>query len=170
MAGFGKDGKGVIIKEDISQVLGTLAGGAAIIVATSKATFQSAFRMLKSEITAQITGMTGGESDGTLMLGIANGGLSVAEIEAAIELNGPLSRSDRVNNELAMRPVWYIGRFSGPGFSATRQHLDGVYKRAWTFGETDGWNLFVHNVGATALTTGSTARIKATHFGVWVGE
>ncbi len=169
--GFGKDGKGVIYKEDISQALGALGSGVAIIVATNKAVSLSAFRMLKSEIIAQITGLTAGEEPDGLMLGIAAGDLSVTQIEAAIEMNGPVDRGDTINEELAMRPVWLIGRFnSNDPVTAQFVSLDAVWKKRWTWGETSGWNLFVYNLTAGALTTGSTVRIKASHFGVWVGE
>lgn len=168
--GFGKNKTGVIIKEDISQVLGTLAGGGAILIGTNQATMLSAFRMLKSLITAQVTGLTSGEGMNSLMLGIANGNLSLAELEASIESNGPVDRSDRILTELAERAVWYIGRFHGPGFASSLASLDAIFKARWSFGETDGWNFFIHNLDASALTTGATVRMKVTHFGVWIGD
>jgi len=169
--GFGKNKTGVIIKEDISQALGALGGGSAILIATGQGTMLSAFRMLKSKIAGQVTGLTSGEAKGQLMLGIANGNLTLAEIEAAIESNGPVDRSDRVLTELAERAVFYIGRFMPPGVVAT-DFMFGDFepKVRWSFGETDGWNFFVHNLDATALTTGATVRLKATHFGVWIGD
>ncbi len=159
-----------MVREDITQVLGTLASGAAIFIQTGQPTRATSFRMLKSEVTAQITGMTANEQQEGYMLGIASGDLSLSEVEAALELNGPVKRADRVNAELAERPVWYVGRFIKNGTADLIATLNAVWNKQWTFGETAGWNWFVHNLSATAPTTGQTVRLKVLNFGVWVGS
>ncbi len=92
--GFGKDGKGVIIREGRAQAIGALAAATGFLIATKLATLER-FRMLKSEVFASIIGLTGGEGTG-LVFGLADGDLTLAEIEEAIELGGPLGPNDIV--------------------------------------------------------------------------
>ncbi len=170
--GFGKDNKGVIIREARSQALGALAAQAGILIGTKLAITDS-FRMLKAIGSFVIDGLTGVEGPG-LLLYLANGDLSLAEAEAAIELSGPLDRSDRVNGPIAERFVQLVGSTGDPD-GAKASFLDAhtgapviVAKPRWTFGVTDSWNWIVYNNGA-ALTTGATVKLRVQDFGVWVG-
>ncbi len=167
--GFGKDGKGVIIRESRNQALGALAASAAIIVGTNLAILER-FRMLKSEIWASITGLTSTEGTG-LLFGLADGDLALAEIEIAIENNGPLGPNDD-SAVLSERPVWLIGAVDREtGQEAIFENEEGghmlVVKPRWTFARTKSWNWFVYNHGA-AITTGATIEIRVKEFGVWV--
>jgi len=168
--GFGKDGKGVIMRENRSQALGTLAALSALIIGTNLATTER-FRMLKAEIWATLTGLTTGEGTG-LLFGLADGDLSVAEIEEAIESNGPLGPNDTVTEEQASRAVWLFGAIDREtGTEAIFENEDGghmlVLKPRWTFASVKSWNWFVYNMGA-APTTGATIFIRGKSFGVWV--
>ncbi len=129
------------------------------------------FRMLKSVIHAVITGVTAGEGVG-LKLYLANGDLTLVEVEQAIEVNGPLNRQDRVNNEHAMRAVFLVGAADGAGDQVFRDINTNapvlVAKPRWTFGASTSWNWVVHNSGIV-LTTGATINIHAIDYGVWVG-
>ena len=69
--GFGKDGKGVIIRESRAQVLGALAVGTLIFIGTKLGTLER-YRMIKLEVFAAITGLTAGEGD-VLLFGISDG-------------------------------------------------------------------------------------------------
>ena len=170
--GFGKDGKGVIITETRAQTLGTLAQAAGIIVGTNLATLER-FRMLKSEIALSITDVTGDEAVG-LSLYLADGDLSLVEAEAAIETQGPLGPNDVINANIAMRPVFrvdatiFMAGADPIGSGAVNLgYMQGTLNPRWTFARTKSWNWIVYNRGA-ALTTGSSARIFAKDFGVWV--
>ena len=101
--GFGKDGKGVIIAETRSQMLGTLAIATGIFIGTKLVTLER-FRMLKAEFAATYIVMTGIEAAG-LALYLVDGDLSLAEAQAAIGADGPLGPNDLINADIAMRSV-----------------------------------------------------------------
>ncbi len=172
--GFGKDGKGVILRESRSQALATLANNTALLIGTKLAIVED-FRIIKSEILADVDGMTSGEQP--LLFGIANGNLSVTEIAEALQVDGPLGPSEAIENERVMRAVWIIGTTGGESAA----DLDITWKSksggdthvltlptAWTFTDADGWNFFVFNDSGAILTTGATLKVRAKHFGVWV--
>ncbi len=168
--GFGKDGQGVIIRESRSQVLGTLANQTGLLIGTKIATVER-FRMLKTEVTSSVIDATAGELGG-LVFGLADGDLTLAEIEAAIEVTGPLGPNDITSTNVAMRPVWFMGGITvPPGTDGLFLNEEGgptmESKPRWTFASIKSWNFFVYNMGA-ALTTGATVIIKSKSFGVWV--
>ncbi len=165
MSGFGKDGKGVIIREDNAIALGNLAARSAILFPALA--LEEDFRMLKSEIWALWDDFTDGDGDKAI-LGLACAELSLAEIEEALELNGPINRNDRLQDERATRPVWLIEGFHEGGSNAALRMAKQEWKKRWTFSNADGWNFFVYNQSNSAMTTGSTVRLFATHYGVWV--
>ncbi len=171
--GFGKDGKGVIVAENRSVALGTLGGSTGILIGTNLAITDS-FRTMKQEVSVIISGVTGDEAVG-LGLYLIDGDLTLAEAEAAIEVNGPVDRSDIVANEVVMRPVFRVNAqffmagadLIGTGAVNTAS-LIAEMKTRWTFGATTGWDWMIYNRGA-GLTTGATASLNAKNFGVWVG-
>ncbi len=171
--GFGKDGKGVIIRENLNQALGTLAGSTGLLVSAT-ATMGEDFRILKSEIIASVEGLTALE--GVLELHLVNGELSLVEVEENLELTGVSDRNDRVANERAMRFVHYIGSFidyAGLGQARPIVGHEGqagmaIIKPRWTFSDPEAWDYAVYNRSAGALTSGATLRLLAKHFGVWV--
>ncbi len=174
--GFGKDGKGAILRENTTVALSTLSGNTALKVDGADLAITEDFRLMKSEIFGNITGLTAGEGEG-ILLGLASDELTVAEIAAAINAAGPLDRNDRASMEAAERPVWLIGAYSpaiGSPASPTEGHFVSdnggariVHKMPWTFSNPEGWVFFVMNTGSS-LQTGASVRIVATHFGVWV--
>ncbi len=105
--GFGKDGKGVIIYEDLQITVGNLASQAAV-AAAGGITLGEDFRMLKSEIHILMGDPGWGAIGDTVIIGIADGELSVGEIAQAINANGPTDRNDNLLTEQANRPVWPI--------------------------------------------------------------
>lgn len=172
--GFGKDNKGAIVYESRGQALAALGANAAILIGTKLATTDD-FRMLKAEVVASISGLTAGEGEG-LAFGLADGDLSVTEVEEALDLNGPLARDDIVITEQAQRPVFLLGSYNPSSSGSTAgefaDKMSGapfiIGKPRWTFHNNGkGWNWFVYNTGQ-ALTTGSTVKIHAKNFGVWL--
>ncbi len=168
--GFGKDGKGVIIREARSQTLGTLDLQSMVFVDTKLATLER-FRMIKLEIYAGITGLTSGEGTG-LFLGIADGDLLLAEAEAAVENNGSLGPNDSVSEAVSERYTKILGAVDREtGTEAVFENETGGHLMEhtirWTFSRTKSWNFFVYNLG-NQLTTGSNIIIRAKSFGVWV--
>ncbi len=173
--GFGRDGKGVIIREQIPEfAVGALTHHAVKFLGTKPAIAED-FRMLKSEIVAKWQGGTAGDAKG-LILGVADGALSQTEVEAAIEADGPLSPGAAAMDtaEVAMRPVWFIGvadDTQGKTDLTFRNDQGGgllEFKPRWTFRATSSWVFFVYNSSGLLMTTGSDVDITAKHFGVWV--
>ncbi len=169
--GFGKDGKGVIFRESLSIGIGTLAAFAALKIGTAPATLER-FRIIKSELIASITGITAGELN-NLYLGLSDGDLTLAELEAAIENNGPLGPNDSVSEAVSMRPVWWFGvsHHNETLTEITFENENGGYilekTIRWTFSRTKSWSWFVYNMGAAPM-TGATLSLRAKNFGVWV--
>ncbi len=170
--GFGKDGKGVIITETRSNVLGTLGGSTGIFIGTKLVTLER-FRMLKSEVSVTFTDVTGDEANG-LGLYLVDGDLTLAEAEEAIEAQGPLGPNDIITANRAMRPVFRVEsqvNMSGTDLISAGAVNTGMLshdiKPRWTFAPTKSWNWMVYNKGS-GLTTGSTAIVHAKNFGVWV--
>ncbi len=168
--GFGKDGKGVIIRENRNQAIGGIAAGAAVLIGTKLATLER-FRMLRTEVFAVAIGLTTGEGTG-LLFGLADGQFTLGEVEGAIEANGPLGPNDTVTEDIADRPVWFLGALDREtGTEAIFENENGghmlVSKPRWTFARTKSWNFFVYNLGAS-MTTGANVGIRTKSFGVWV--
>jgi len=169
--GFGKNNTGAILRSTESIALSTLANETAIKFLSS-ITLDEDFRMLKAEIFAQVSGLAASEGNGLLM-GIANGELTIAEITEAYLVDGPVDRNDRVKTERAERFVKtiaaavkqlgteaiFIGDEGGPKITV---------KPRWTFSNPEGWDLFIYNNTGAALQSGSTVRLVAVYYGVWL--
>lgn len=171
--GFGKDGKGVMISEKRAQALGTLATDTALLIGTKLAITED-FRMLKAEMLAIVTGLTGGEGIG-LYLGLAHGDMTTTQIESAIENNGPVNPGDLDVVDAVEKPVWIVGSYEQSDIGETEGNFQDVRthgamilsKHRWTFQSLQSWNWFIYNLGAQ-LTTGATVKIQVRDFGVWV--
>ncbi len=175
--GFGKDGKGAILREKTVITLAALAADD-YVIASSSLSLDGDFRILKSEITCVLRGMTSLEGAG-LILYMQNGDLTAAQGEATIEQNGPQARNDRDRQEIAERWVRRVGITGVPTVNETErvmrnEHGGGLltFNPRWTFvrrrtAADGGWSWGVYNDGET-ITTGGTANLLATHYGVWV--
>ncbi len=168
--GFGKDGKGVIIRDNRTQALTTLDVDKALIIGSNLAVLER-YRMIKVELYATIRGLTTGEGTG-LLIGIADGDLTTSEIEVAIELNGPFGPNDSVNIAIADRFTKLMGAVDREtGTEAIFENDEGGHMMSetirWTFARTKGWSYFVYNMGGQ-FTTGATVDLRAKSFGVWV--
>ncbi len=175
--GFGKDNKGAIVKEKTSITLGALAADDAA-GNDSAVLLDMDFRILRSDITAVLRGMTSLEGVG-LILYMTEGDLTVSEAEVNIEQNGPVRLGQQIEEELASRWVRRVGVTLPPTVNETERIFTNKYgggllemNPRWTFrrARTDtegGWNWVVYNSGVV-LTTGATVDLIATHYGVWV--
>ncbi len=170
---------GAIIREVQTIALATLADQAAI--GFSVLTLSEDFRILKSEIVAGIVNLDDEENVVGLQLGIANGELSAAEIAQALVAQGPVDANDRLAQERAERWVKILSAAENvptPPISG-RTTADAMFKGddggpvirskdRWTYHDPEGWQFFIFNNTGGSLATGATARLTATHYGVWV--
>ncbi len=175
--GFGKDGKGAIVKEQDSFALGALAGQA-LVGNASNVSLDMDFRILRSDIMATLTGITSLEGAG-LVLYMAEGDLTDAQTEENIEQNGPVRLGAQVEEEIASRWVRRVAVSPGDMVNNTERSMLNKYggpllsmEPRWTFRRArtaaeGGWRWAVYNDGVT-LTSGTSLRILATHYGVWV--
>ncbi len=170
--GFGKDGKGAIIRENIVITVGALALNTGILANGGSRISDNLgddFRVLRTELMISKVDQTSDE--GTLFLYMVDGELTLAECEAAIELGGPTDRNDNDGNERANRWVKNVCVIVGStDITATAGQVivdPVVIKPGWTFSNPEAWDWMVFNAGA-ALTAGTVLKILATHYGVWV--
>ncbi len=172
--GFGKDGKGIMIREDQTITLGALADQAATLINAIQ--LDEDFRILKTQIVATVKGLAAGEGAGLILL-LTEGLLTVAQVEAVMELNGPLAPRDTAAMEIASRWVRTCGVTDHEVSEETNfnNENDGPMLEVmprWTFqrrrtATEGGWNWVVYNNGKL-LTTGASVQVKAIHYGVWV--
>ncbi len=171
--GFGKDGKGVILRERNNESLAALASGSGEIF-TSKYALVEDFRMISTEINVTVELVSDAGIHGTVF-GIANGNLTIAEIEQVLDgALGPFGPSDRIGEEVAERFVKILGVFENPsgGLEANLhgKHGEPLIRETirWTFTNTDSWVWFVYNNTGVTMGTGNGVQIMATHYGVWL--
>ncbi len=173
LMGFGKDGKGAIIRERVLFTVGALGASTGILSTGGSRVSDSLgddFRVLKSEIVWSKQDQTSDQS--TLVLYMVDGELSLVECEECIENGGPLDRNDRDQQERAERWVKPVGMLLG---STDITSTNGPViqrpveiKPGWTFSNSEAWDWMVYNNSATALTTGTVIVMLVTHYGVWV--
>ncbi len=175
--GFGKDGKGIMIRDTdrAGSALSTLAAGVAIKLTTSAlGAITEDFRLIKlTDMWFSVTNFTAGQ--GPVIIGLADGELTVAEIAACLDVNGPVDRNDRAAHEASERPVWPLVAFMGDGIygseggGVTLAGGASPHEKVirWTFSNPEGADLFAFNMGSAALSAG-TIRYHFRAFGVWV--
>ncbi len=171
--GFGKDGKGVIVYDQAEENIGAVPVGD-LVTLTNRAqgVMVEDYRMLKCDYWINIRPAAAIVIfEGPVMIGMAHGDLTAAEIEAALE-SVVLGAVDLVANEEAGRPVWPLELILLPDAdqgNAVDLSRKGSFTPRWTFPNPAGWQWWVWNLNAvTAVTTGSFISIVAKTFGVWV--
>lgn len=178
--GFGKDGKGVIVRHASSTTIGALTSVTAIKQGTPLL-LDKDFRIMKSEIHISIWDIPDSRP---LLCGIADNELTVAEIAEVIANIGPRDPGDRDEIEISERPVWVLGWMdAGAGGVGTHDAADDgqvsrtfVHKIPWTFyaaipdgsGTERGWTIWYYNPSGVALASGRGCVEIITHYGVWV--
>ena len=169
--GFGKDGKGAILRESQTVDTTTLAANT-VVKFSSQLALTDHFRIIKTEyfIIMRIGSGSPGEH---AMVGLADNELSVAEIAETLEVDGPVHSADNLKAERAMRPVWLFEGFvhtsanEGTHLMSNRGAPSEKVLR-WTFAEDHGWTWFVWNPLGSAYADGPTYTVIAKHYGVWV--
>ncbi len=124
-------------------------------------------KMLSYSANGGLNGFTSG--DGPLLWGVCSSDLSLAELEAYLELEGPLSPSDLTGSEIASRGknIRILGTltFQRDAIELKNHKMSGL-KFSEAGETTGGWSTFVYNLGA-ALTTGAILEILERVFVEW---
>ncbi len=170
--GFGKDGKGQIFYERINQALGGLASFDVIAAPSAGYTGNMVedFRMLRQDYWMTIKGAQATViQDGPIMVGLAQGELTAAEIEECVE-SRPINANDRVQLERSGRAVWPLEMFMWRDVDNAQQPyvIKGTINPKWTFNNPQGWTYWVYNSSENAIITGATLELFAKSYGVWV--
>jgi len=169
MGGFGKDGKGQIVRQADIITLATLADATALLQDnTSNLTLVEDYRILKLDYHVGLNEVIA-DGDGPIYFGICDGELTITEIAEQLVQTGPLSRNDNARTEQSLRPIWILEVFGpekqGGGRPNWRQ---GTKNLRWTFSDPQGWNFFAFNQSGGVLVTGNVLRFRAESYGVWV--
>ncbi len=97
--------------------------------------------------------------DGPFMIGIADKGISLAQLEAFIENAGPVTPDETAKAEIQSRGqrIRTLGVLQPQGDgSVASLHLDNVSMKGMKFSEEQaGWNYWLYNLGQ-AMTTGAS--------------
>ncbi len=156
------------VDEDLD--LGTLATKDAILVAFDSTVNE---RTLVSSVVASYTmsNWTPIASAGPILVGIAHGDYTAAEIEAWVETTGSWNETDLVQQEVANRKIRKIGVFDTPASAAASAVLnDGrpvKTKLNWILTQGQTLSLWAYNLGTAAVAT-TDPRIHAEgHANLW---
>lgn len=172
--GFGKDGKGVIIRETALITLLTL-GDVTALKGTQAVAITDDFRIIKTEVRAFLTSISAGEGFG-FSLYLVNDDLTAQQISNAIVNDGPINSSDRDKIEASNRFLKLFGMSDTTMQAAGtvipfkgRENQEMLSETVrWSFNKGVGWNWAIFNNSGSALTTGGLVKIIATHYGVWI--
>lgn len=170
--GFGKNGRGAILRENVLITVGGLAANTGILAnggSRISDNLQDDFRILKTEIALSKVDQTSDEA--SLYLYMVDGELTLAEAAASIQNGGPLDRNDNDQRERAERWVKPICSLQASSDITTAggplYQLPIVVKPGWTFSNPEAWDWMVFNQGATS-SGAALVRMFVTHYGVWV--
>ncbi len=149
-----------------STALLTLANKTAIL--TAGPTMTRGGQLLSMRAAIALSGLTAG--DGPFMIGIMSKQLDLTQLEAYLEIGGPVSPDETANAELASRGAHVrnygmlipSGNGTVGGLYLDNRSMSGL---RWTE-ETAGWNHWLYNMGP-ALTTGATVVYTYAAFVRW---
>ncbi len=154
-----------VINVNENVTLGTLASGVVISQATDQ--FEREFFAISCDLNWSMSGFTGAE--GPLEVGVAHGDYTVTEIKENLDLTGMEDPSDKITQEQGRRLVRRSGKFRGQ--LSNEQINDGkpvrTRLRFMLAGSVATLQFFVHNLNASALTTGAIVQIDGKIYGRW---
>ncbi len=170
--GFGKDGKGAILWDQTQILPGALIPADVAGAATNQNLIED-FRILRTDYWINYLPVATDGFEGPVLVGMAPGGLSAAEVEEAID-SVPTYPGDAPASERSLRPVWPLEAFvflvdNAQGWGGHGELVKkGSFNPKWTFHDSDEWIWWVFNFSGNTLTTGGQVNIVAKHFGVWL--
>ncbi len=161
------EGKGAIYFDHsvIFSVASLTARSAAGLVTKQDGSRARGFRFLKTEFYFFLRSLAATE---TLIIGLGGPGLTVVEIEEAIEAD-PQSPNDVSAAEHSMRFVTILGMVSGG--TSRRVQIDGTVNLRWSYPESESMFVFAYNPDDADLSAASQEVIwLMKHYGVWLND
>lgn len=160
-----------ILKGNVDEGLAllTLAGADLVSVAFDETVLDRAW-IPSMEATWMLRNLTVGE--GPILVGIAHGDYTAAEIEEFVENAGSWSEGDMINREIAQRKIRIVGAFSGLGTIDTT-FVDEVLndgrpiktKLRMILNQGETLQVWAYNQSGATLTTGASVLMNG-H--VWI--
>lgn len=124
-------------------------------------------RTLVSSIVANWSGKDFTAGEGPIMVGVAHGDYSDAEIEAVIESTGSWNEGDKVAQEVSKRLVRRIGVLSlADGDPVLNDGKPMKTKLNWILNQGVFLKIWAYNMGSGALTTGGIVQAEG-HANLW---
>lgn len=165
-------GKYIKGKLEIDGALGALATKALVAIPTAEVTKE---RMFVSSIKATwaLKDLALSPDDGPVLVGLAHGDYTAAEIEQVIENAGSWDEGDLVNQEVGKRKVRIVGTFRATGVAAEAAQTfvlnEGrpiTTKMGWILTTGKGIDFWAYNQGTGALVAGAFLHIYG-HVNLW---
>ncbi len=146
-----------------TQDLGTLAVLTGLL--KTGPTMTRGGKLLSVRGSVSISVLTAG--DGPFLFGFLENGISLAQLEAYLELNGPVSPDVIASREIASRgaSIRTLGILEPKGNGTTGAvYLDNQSMKGLKFGEENaGWSAWIYNLGK-AMTTGAIWNVAVQFF------
>ncbi len=161
------------LPDNSSITMSTLANLTALLVSSAyNGTITKTFLMKRYHYMMRLIGLTASD-DVMLLVGIARGTLTVAEIATAI-VQQTVNPEDPITSDdqsIRSRILWQSLRLLRTVGDGTVMDLDEFIhigaRGGIPFNETEGWNTFVFNIGGT-MATGATLFDFSIAEGVWL--
>ncbi len=163
---------GRYIRGDMDEQLGLSTLGAKVAI---KGNFDQVVngRTLVSSVVAawSMTSFTKSTGDGPILVGIAHGDYSAAEIEEFLEATGSWDEGDLVQQEIAKRKIRRIGIFENPADEAASVSLNNgtkiKTKLNWILNDGATLSLWAYNTGTSPLATTNPTVQALGHANLW---
>ncbi len=121
--------------------------------------------------TWSMQGMTTGDNIGPIMVGVAHGDYSLAEIEAWIELTTGWDEGNLISREVAARKIRRIGVFRkdavGIGVQALNDGRPITTKLGWILLQSQTVQYWAYNMGTGSLATTDPNVYVQGHCNLW---
>ncbi len=130
-------------------------------------------RTLVSSIVAtyNMEGFTPTSDVGPVLVGIAHGDYTDAEIEEFLEATGSWDEGDKIEQERSKRKIRRIGVFSTPALATQGVTLNEgrplKSKLNWILNDGEGLRLWVYNMGTAAVATTTPIVHMQGHANLW---
>ncbi len=166
---FSKSEGAQVLWDNLEVTIGALATVSAAIVSSRIDTAKEmGFRILRTDYWAFWRGFTAGE--GPLIFGMT-AGQSAGNVALAIQADPAGSGPEVLTGRLqANFPVFPLGLMTAEDAAQLMVTKEGTFNMRWSIPEGSSMNWWVFNPSGSTFTTGSTLKIIAKHFGVWLKD